>query len=299
MAMFSKNVQNILFYIAVLIILYGAYKAIANIHERAKGKNDLNEIKIMKQTKKEKKYCKKIFKKIKKKIPKFLKTQNLEKKTKHKNKIKELSEKMCSNDCKQVKRLPTLTGYRAVLHNFRCPDTDTSSSSSGTDTDTSEMMSENNMMTNSSFGIMSMDTGGAYDKMSSGMGDYMSSDQSDKMLSDSELMVLSSDMGAKTVGDMMNTNTNSMKPKDGKKVIVRQMACDEYCTKECPSMFKKEWNGTNAPEDEKRRCYSADAKNEFCTYVNQAEGSPWLQQAEDPYPTLKRQAEDVCSLTNK
>jgi len=43
MALFSKNTQSILTYLAILIILYGAYKAIFNIRE-GKNKNSVFEI---------------------------------------------------------------------------------------------------------------------------------------------------------------------------------------------------------------------------------------------------------------
>ena len=99
MAMFSKNVRTVLTYLAILIILYGAYKAIVGVHEGAKGnkvKRGLDKIKS--SSKSAKKYCRKWTKNIKKRRRK----KNSAKQAK---KIQGVADKMCYVGCKQVGRL--------------------------------------------------------------------------------------------------------------------------------------------------------------------------------------------------
>ena len=97
--MFSKNVQTVLTYLAILIILYGAYKAIVGVHEGAKGnkvKRGLDKIKS--SSKSTKKYCRKWTKNIKKRRRK----KNSAKQAK---KIQGVANKMCYVGCEQVGRL--------------------------------------------------------------------------------------------------------------------------------------------------------------------------------------------------
>ena len=70
MAMFSKNVQNILFTLAVLIILYGAYKALFPSQEGLTKKAALNTLKGMNKCKRRK------FKKTKRCAKKICKRKN-------------------------------------------------------------------------------------------------------------------------------------------------------------------------------------------------------------------------------
>ena len=110
MAMFSKNVKTVLTYLAILIILYGAYKAIVNVQEGAKSKKggnrfNISGLKKIKSGKSTKKYCKKWTKNIKKQKRKMRKTKNIRKKTKLENRIQGLQKKMCYVGCKQVGQL--------------------------------------------------------------------------------------------------------------------------------------------------------------------------------------------------
>ena len=98
MAMFSKDVQTALTYLSLLIILYGAYKALVGVLEGAKGKKGgarakrgLDKIKSRKKL--SRKFCGKWTKNIKKRKRKIRKTKNSSKKTKLEKRVQGLQRK--------------------------------------------------------------------------------------------------------------------------------------------------------------------------------------------------------------
>ena len=110
MAMFSKDVQTVLTYLALLIILYGAYKALVGVLEGAKGKKGGSRAKrgldkIKSRKKLSRKFCRKWNKNIKKRKRKIRKTGNSSKKTKLEKRVQGVAKKMCYVGCKQVGKL--------------------------------------------------------------------------------------------------------------------------------------------------------------------------------------------------
>ena len=106
MAMFSKNVQNILFYVAVLIILYGAYKALFTVQE---GKRGCNKACKKKRKRKRKRTQKKRQRKAKKDCIKKRKTYKDVKFRLTKNKRKCVAVQDCENGTERV-----------LSNNFKC-----------------------------------------------------------------------------------------------------------------------------------------------------------------------------------
>jgi len=108
--MFSKDVQTVLTYLALLIILYGAYKALVGVLEGAKGKKGGSRAKrgldkIKSRKKLSRKFCRKWNKNIKKRKRKIRKTGNSSKKTKLEKRVQGVAKKMCYVGCKQVGKL--------------------------------------------------------------------------------------------------------------------------------------------------------------------------------------------------